>query len=273
MPEKIRKIQDFSESYQIQKFAEHFIVQTVRPQEDGTLRVTLQIFIDKATYDQMNDATFGKPYYFETDLQRVPELLRKVLIKWWGAREQFNSHFIHAEAGQQNKLTVIALGSYAAEDVVMKDANHRLWALVGDAAGAFPFFRAINNGLLLGTKLARCAAEGFKKQEKKGQGYLFASCFTSSFRTYSRYATVRAYIERIRTFIKNLFVEFSKFWLKVSNRVPWQSIKLTEQRKKEIYERGAVIWEKLSGAPAPAYKGIQEFLPILKIVGSASKES
>lgn len=242
---KIQLIKDSAETYSMQKFAEHYIIQTVKPQEDGSAKVTLQIFIDKATYEKMSDATFKNPYYFEKDLSKIPPSLSDILIKWWGAREELHEEIISPEGNKLNKMTVIDLGSYAAKDFVKLDEEGRLWAIVGDAAAAFPFFRAINNGMLLGTRLAKCVAKAFEKMEKNNKS------FSANFKGYSWYATIRVYSERLRAFIKNIFIVLSSFWIKVSNKVPWQSVRFNKAEKKRFYKKGKEIWTRLSGTEPP----------------------
>jgi 2-polyprenyl-6-methoxyphenol hydroxylase-like FAD-dependent oxidoreductase len=245
---KLLKVKDLTKTYSMQKFAEHLIVQNVRPQEDGTSKVTLQIFVDKKTHDEMADATFKNPYYFESDLSKVPDTLRNTLIKWWGARETLHGEVISAEEEKVNKMTVIALGSYCAEESIKVDENGVVFGLVGDALEAFPFFRAINNGLLLGTKLSKCISAAYKSEKKSKNSKEFASHFKS----YSRYAGYRASVERIRAFVKNIFIGISRIWIKSSNAVPWQSIKLNDAQKHHANERGYEIWERLSGFKAPS---------------------
>lgn len=206
----IGKVKDLSEKYRTQKFAEHLVVQNTRPRSDGSSEVTLQIFIDKNTYDQMADASFKNPYYFEKDLNQVPAVLKEVLVKWWGARHEAHGECI--EPDRNNKMTVVALNSYAAKDLVKTDGDGKTWVLVGDAASGFPFFRAVNTAFLLGTQLAQSISQG-------------------NYKSYSRYATFRLTIERIRAFFKSLVISFSNLFLSISNRVFWQTNKLSQAQK------------------------------------------
>ena len=74
------KLKGSVSSYTKQKFAGHLITQIVRAQDHGQSQVTLRIFVDKNTYEAMADAVFSNPYYFETDLDKVPDSLKKTLI-------------------------------------------------------------------------------------------------------------------------------------------------------------------------------------------------
>jgi len=241
----INKFRDFSEKYRMQKFAGQLIAETITPQEDGTSKVTLQIFVDKDTFDKMQDASFKTPYYFKTHLNKIPDSLRETLIKWWGAQEEVSHQVISQSAGDKNKMTVIALGSYAAKNIVKSDENGKMWTLVGDAAAAFPFFRAINNGFLLGTELARCTAQAFERQQEEKDNRLSPSFFNN----YSRYATLRVYAERIVAAVKNFFIKMSSIALKIGNALPLQIFKYGTNEKDSFYSRGVTIWTKLAGSP------------------------
>jgi len=249
--QSFHKITTLAETYKIQKFAEHLVEQTIRPLENGTSRVTLRIFgLDKETYDQMVGATFSTPYYFERDLDKVPEKLREILIKWWGSQEELNNEVITEDPTNKNKITAIAFGSYASKDAIKMDEKGNIWALVGDSMEAFPYFRAINNGLKLGTRLAQCVDRAFKNQPKP-KTLEEKKAFFSYLKSYSRYAFTCAYMERIRAYVKNIFINLFSLWLKISNLVPWQSVKLKSDQKDNLYQRGEVIWERLSGTKPP----------------------
>ncbi|MBA2728664.1 MAG: hypothetical protein H0U49_10890, partial [Parachlamydiaceae bacterium] len=254
----------YSDSYRTQKFAGHLITEAISRQADGKLKVTLQIFVDKSIYDQMQNASFKNPYYFETHLNIIPEALREILIKWWGAREGHSDQYILQSFAQKNKITVIALGSYAAKNIVKCDEQGKMWALVGDAAAAFPFFRAINNGFLLGTELARRTAQAFKSEKTSLNGRLNASFFNK----YSSYATWRVYIERILASVKDFFITCSKIGVQISAVVPWQINKFSERDKHNFYERGVAIWTRLSGSPPPPRTPERKLLSTLKKVSA-----
>lgn len=268
-----QKIKQAAESYTKQKFAGHLVTQSIRPKENGLSQVTLRIIIDEQTYRNMADATFSNPYYFETNLDRVPNVLRDTLIKWWGT--QTNQEIV-GDLKMTNKMTVIPLASYAAKEVVKvtekQDApgEQVVTAIVGDAAQAYPYFRAVNNGFLLGTKLAQCIGRAFDTlrkatnlttaQEKQRNKKMFAT----SFKPYSQYATYRAFLEHTMASMKNFFVSLSNLWIKTSPSSPFESIRLDDEEQKKSYQKGADIWEKLSGIKPPPFSPPQSLKAIVK---------
>lgn len=254
------KSQRAMDHYRKQKFAGHFITQQVRAEANGQSQVTLRIFIDEKTYRQMADANYKTPYYFEQDLGKVPAQVRNILIKWWGAQKD---HALITDLEKTNKITVVPLVSYAAKEVVKTiekrgDSKERIIvALVGDASQGYPFFRAINNGFLLGTRLAQCTHKAFEALAKAKPEEA-----SSHFKSFSQYSSKRAYIERIRAYIKNLFIVFARLWITASGLVPWQTVKLNKKEQYESYQRGAAIWEKLSGVTPPPFR--QKHLDLMR---------
>ncbi len=258
-PGFFRKLMGSVSSYTKQKFAGHLITQIIRPQENGQSQVTLRIFVTKKTYEAMADAVFSNPYYFETDLNKVPSSLKKTLIKWWGAQKDQE---IIGDVEKANKITVIPLASYAAKEPFKmvekeRDPDDSVGlGLVGDASQGYPFFRAINNGLLLGTRLAQCTGRAFEalKKEKEQNGVpdgpekqRRAALFASKFTSYSRYSTIRAYIERIRALVKDFFISLSSLWFKFINYAPVAPIKLGRAKQRAAARRGGAIWRRLTG--------------------------
>ncbi|MBX9743895.1 MAG: hypothetical protein K2X08_01645, partial [Chlamydiales bacterium] len=227
----LQKVRSIANSYIKQVFAGKLISQTISPKENGEAEVSLRIFIDKETYEKMSEANRKHPYYIERDYNKIPNSLRDTIIRWWGCNQQK----IIAKT-ETTQITAIQLTSYAAEQFTMTQENGTVVALIGDAAQAYPFFRAINNGFLTGTKLAECIGNAFKQGETE---------FSASFRPYVNYAVRRAYIERIRAFVKNLFVHLANLWLQITFASSLGSPKASGGIDRENMERGTKIWKKL----------------------------
>jgi 2-polyprenyl-6-methoxyphenol hydroxylase-like FAD-dependent oxidoreductase len=230
-----------TEDYVSQLFAGHFVSKTVTPLKDGTFQVSLRVFIDEKTYSEINKAKFNSPYYFTTSLQKVPDKLKNILIHWWGAHPKQT-----VLADESNKITAIALTSYAAKEFVKEvprdpghpgQKGHAIVALVGDAAQAYPFFRAINNGLLTATSLANTIA---KAKEPN----------VASFKSYTRYAAFRAVVERIRAACKNFFLNVVKIWFFLFKNSGMKSGSLRSIGMNESHKRGKETWDQLAKASA-----------------------
>lgn len=239
----LHKIKAQADSYIKQKFAGHLITENTKSLGNGQSKVSLRIFVDKQTYDDMAQATYRTPYYFQEDLSKVPPKIQDTLIKWWGTHNNLKIVKDNENTEKTNKITVIPLASYAAKDVVKVHEDGKVTALVGDASQAFPFFRAINNGFILGTELAKTIGKAFEQKDPKKFGLQFNS--------YSTYSTYRAYVERIKASFKNLLIVISSFWIKASGNSPFQVSAVTDEEG--CYKKGAAIWKELSGEDAPHY--------------------
>ena len=225
--------------YKKQKFAGHLITQTIRSCGDQTAEIAMRIFVDKTIYDEMADARFSAPYYFETDLHKVPDRLKQVLIRWWGSHPE--QEILQDEA-RANKITVIALAAYSAKQFVQcvqrpEGGESVAVALVGDAAQAYPYFRAINNGLLNATALAIDTARALQQPPNPTVAPLHR---------YARYARFRSIIELVTAYVKNFFIHFSNCWIRVSGTVFWESAKLSREEQAACTARGQLIWDRLS---------------------------
>jgi 2-polyprenyl-6-methoxyphenol hydroxylase-like FAD-dependent oxidoreductase len=228
--------------YYEHRFAGHYVIQSAKPQKDGSELVTLLAFVDKATYDKVKDATFKHPYTFSKDLDRLPDGLKSLFQKWWGLRSLSDGEDIIASP--KNKLTAVALNAYAAKNVVKQDGN-RVWVLVGDAAAGYPFRRAINNGFLLGSELARNIARGFKKTT----GKKFSA---SHLEAYSWYSYFRVKIEEFAALVKSAFL--SLYRTIVAFRMPkcCSCCNFKFRMFAEREARGKKIWEYLRNTPTVA---------------------
>lgn len=235
-PKKTKLIVEAYQKYRRIKFANYIIAENRKELPDGNFAINLQIFIDQATYDCMTDATFKKPYYFETDMEKIPDTLKDILIRWWGTEEGT----ILQDEDSKNKLTVIKLSSYLAKKTHQQSINpntgeETLTVIVGDALAAFPFFRAINNGFLHSTKLVKCIEEGFQKNS-----------FSAPMQSYSNYAFRRGVTELIKALAKSFMLTLSHVWIRASNLVPWNTIKLSRKAKAEALQKGTLVWETLT---------------------------
>lgn len=115
----------------------------------GHTPVTVRLFLAPAEHAAFPESSFKAPLCV-TDL-RLPLAIRQDLLNYLRVR--------HHEAGeavcpQHAVVTKLVLSLYAATAFARK-VDGRNWFLVGDAAMGVPYFRSLNSGLIMGSRLAQ----------------------------------------------------------------------------------------------------------------------
>ena len=141
----------------------HVYAENVGLMEGGISAVNIRMIVSEEQYDAIPRATVRDPLKVEPDSRfwsamgpdpffgRTPkqdfyELLR---LRAAHARERRTDGPV--------TMTKIHLSQYDARSfarVVTHDGSDRSWFLVGDSAAGMPFYRAVNSGMLLGSRLA-----------------------------------------------------------------------------------------------------------------------
>lgn len=127
----------------------------VGKEKNGISPVTLRFFLSKEDYDTLPEASFKSPLSLsfldqKEDGSKIPTKLQADIQTYINLR---------AAAGEvyckdSGKLTKLMLSLYSAKEFAIKKGN-QAWFLVGDAAMGVPYFRALNSGLILGSRLGQ----------------------------------------------------------------------------------------------------------------------
>jgi len=156
-----RKLDLSTQAYALLKVLPYLVEEHVGKVKDGLCPVTIRFIIDEKLYDEhLKDASFANPYIFPRDTEKLGTL-KEAVYMWLNARKDYLGE--KRRPGSE-KMTAVKLSVYQAESVYKKDEKGRSIYLVGDAAFGVPFFRALNNGLLISSKLAHCVADEFSHQ-------------------------------------------------------------------------------------------------------------
>jgi len=152
-----RKLNFVTEFYPTQKLIDYITEESVGKMRDGKSPVTVRFLVPKKIYEQMKDATFKNPYYVPTHRNKIPEKLLEAITLWLNVRKHCTNE---ERVDGSEKISALHLDVYQSDNVTHDDKEHnRAYFLVGDAAFGVPFFRALNNGLLCGSKLAFCLSD------------------------------------------------------------------------------------------------------------------
>jgi 2-polyprenyl-6-methoxyphenol hydroxylase-like FAD-dependent oxidoreductase len=114
--------------------------------------VTARLFLDEETYAQLPDMSFKAPC--EIDSSMLPGKVQADIAAYLRTRARsLGTRYIEGSG----KLSKLGLSLYAARRFGFLRAN-KAWFLVGDAAMGVPYFRALNSGMMLGSRLAMLVA-------------------------------------------------------------------------------------------------------------------
>lgn len=140
---------DTSRGKKIRARMEHLAFDHVGRSRDGKTPATLRLFVPEEVYRELPDASFKAPIGLRHP--RLPEAVRADLTMYLTER-----HTSHGEAicEEDIKLSKLILSIYAAPTFA-RAVDDKSWFLVGDAAMGVPYFRALNSGLILGSRLAQ----------------------------------------------------------------------------------------------------------------------
>jgi 2-polyprenyl-6-methoxyphenol hydroxylase-like FAD-dependent oxidoreductase len=114
----------------------------------GVTPVTARLFLDEKTYARLPDMSFKTPCGI--DSPALPTAVQADLVTYL----QFRARRVAAGyVDGSGKLSKLGLSLYAARRFGFRRGD-KAWFLVGDAAMGVPYFRALNSGMMLGSRLA-----------------------------------------------------------------------------------------------------------------------
>jgi 2-polyprenyl-6-methoxyphenol hydroxylase-like FAD-dependent oxidoreductase len=114
----------------------------------STIPVTLRLLLDEETYSHLPEMSFKAPCGL--DSAGLPVAVRSNIETYLGYRaRELRTRYVDGSG----KLSKLVLSLYAAKRFSIRRAD-KAWFLVGDAAMGVPYFRALNCGMMLGSRLA-----------------------------------------------------------------------------------------------------------------------
>jgi 2-polyprenyl-6-methoxyphenol hydroxylase-like FAD-dependent oxidoreductase len=197
--------------------------------EDGMKKVTLHFFVDKETFGKFT-ASFKSPKLLVRDYESLPKKLKEDIITWFAAR-QYCGH--KSGFNRENcAISKINLSSYISEKLLVQEKGKH-FILVGDAAGAVPYFRALNCGLICATRLAKYTDKFLKDGD------------TAHLNKYQE--DIRSYINKeiSAASVKDGMINVVQMFVKASAAVPWQVVFWTASQQKKINEIKCKIEEEI----------------------------
>jgi len=138
-----------------QQHVQHSVVEIVGRMHDGVTAVTLQVFVNRVEFEDLQGYTAKEPASI-LEVSNLSPALGNTLQLWVQKRvSTFREQMV-----EPPRINAVPLDVYEASAVVKRaEDGRRVWALVGDAAFGVPFFRALNDGFLCATSLSQAVAE------------------------------------------------------------------------------------------------------------------
>ena len=161
--------------------------------------------IDTNTYANVKEASFKSPFRIPTHSKEIGENLLESIKIWLNAKKVLKNE---SRVPGSEKLSSLNLSVYQAKNVGIYDKN-KAFFLVGDSAFGVPYFRALNNGLMCGTKLAEYLSVVLDDSSKANVEKCIAG--------YSYYVKKLASIEISRAKSKQHFFKLGQLALKVKD--------------------------------------------------------
>lgn len=116
--------------------------------------LTSRFFLSKELYEKLPEASFKEPLSFKI-LESIPELheFRENLLKYIEYRKDQYQDQIDLD---NIKISKLVLSVYCAKKfAILNEDNNKCWFLTGDAAMGVPYFRALNSGMMLSSRLSQ----------------------------------------------------------------------------------------------------------------------
>lgn len=122
--------------------------------KNGETPLTSRFFLSSSLYEKLPEASFKEPLSFKV-LDSIPELheFRDNLLQYINYRKKEYSDKIDLD---NVKISKLVLSVYSAKKfAVLNKEENKCWFLTGDAAMGVPYFRALNSGMMLSSRLSQ----------------------------------------------------------------------------------------------------------------------
>lgn len=132
----------------------HLVSENIGKTKEGKTPVSLFVFVDKETYEEIRKKTNQKLSELSPKSDVIYRLL-DTIKPWLSLRKQSVQEYM--DFGSE-KINGVALNVYQTQSFAKKIGNQSIY-LVGDAAMGVPYFRALNAGLVAAQVTAKHIAE------------------------------------------------------------------------------------------------------------------
>ncbi|WP_257296964.1 hypothetical protein [Endozoicomonas sp. YOMI1] len=181
------------------------VEERIRQLNEKTNEVTIDFFISKEEFDSLSGYNLGNAAKLSDS--HVSDRLKEKIKNWQTIKYQFCQETIIAGT---EELTPHTLSIFHARKVHHVTPSGKLICIAGDAATSLPYYRSLNNFLVVGAKLGRKLGSATRADlAKTGTAY-------------EQYASRRARWEGFKAKLKNFLINVMKLYLWLGNKVFWK---------------------------------------------------
>ncbi len=151
VPHKTSKITKLSDIFRLNAQNEYMHFEYVGRFKDEKTPITTRFFLPEELYNHLPDASFKQPLAWSQLLESPHTMeLYQHLQNYLDYRKNIMGDIIPNDI----YLTKLVLSMYSATQFAIKRGS-TAWFLTGDAAMGVPYFRALNSGMILSSRLAQ----------------------------------------------------------------------------------------------------------------------
>lgn len=192
------------------------VEERIRQLNENTNEVTIDFFISKKEFDSLSGYNFSNAGKLSDSM--VSDRLKEKIKNWQAIKYKYCQESIISGT---EELTPYTLSIFHARKVHHVTPSGKLICIAGDAATSLPYYRSLNNFLVVGAKLGRALGSSTRADLAK------------TGKAYEQYARRRARWEGFKAIHKNFVINVMKFYLWVVNKVLWQINARDSQKLKE----------------------------------------
>lgn len=154
VPHKTQKTKDLKDLLGLNIENKYMNFEYVGKFKNNETPVTSRFFLSKELYEKIPEASFKEPLSF-SKIEKIPELKEFYdnLMKYI----EFRRNNYNDQIDLSNvKISKLILSVYSAKKfAILNENKDKCWFLTGDAAMGVPYFRALNSGMMLSSRLSQ----------------------------------------------------------------------------------------------------------------------
>lgn len=154
VPHKTKKTKNLKDLLSLNIENQYMNFEYVGKFKNNETPITARFFLTKELFEKIPEASFKQPLSF-SQIKEIPELhdFFNNLIRYINYRQ--NKYHDQIDLSKIN-ISKLVLSVYSAKKfAILNENKDKCWFLTGDAAMGVPYFRALNSGMILSSRLAQ----------------------------------------------------------------------------------------------------------------------